>query len=62
MATAFKIFTAAVAEAAEIDGVLGGEQVISPPDPTYDYYCTPRKCLDVRLDGLRRCSLCNPRD
>lgn len=55
MATAFDIFTRALAKAADTDGVLGEEQVIFPPDPAYGYHCTPTNALtfgSMGVDGV----------
>ncbi|HEX4797253.1 MAG TPA: hypothetical protein VH370_25895 [Humisphaera sp.] len=55
MATAFDIFTGALAKAAGTDGVLGDERVISPPDPAYGYHCTPTNALtfgSMGVDGV----------
>lgn len=51
MATAFDIFTAALAKAPDIDGVLGDEQAVCPPDPAYGYHCTPTNALTFGLMG-----------
>ena len=52
MATAFNIFTSALATAADPQGVLGEEQVISPPDPAYGYHCTPTNALTFGAMGV----------
>src|SRR5688500_11459205 len=51
MATAFDIFTAALAKAAGSDGVLGDEQAICPPDPAFGYHCTPTNALTFASMG-----------
>lgn len=51
MATAFDIFTAALAKAADTHGVLGDERAIRPPDPAYGYHCTPTNALTFGAMG-----------
>jgi hypothetical protein len=52
MATAFDIFNAALAKAADTDGVLGDEGVIYPPNPDYGYHCTPTNALTFGAMGV----------
>ena len=50
--TYFDTFLRAVENADDRCGVLGGEELVFPPDPAYGYWATPRNALTFAAMGV----------